>query len=274
MMESERKFVYRAGTEHGPVFDVGHGDHNDEFEGWLVTDPKLYGSIDRRSSKVWFWKATISQQPSILVTEASNPDNPESIFNGVCLVKSKDSEKSLEELLRSLDWEETSVETDNEGFSLMDFSTLVRAVEQYMKDNNPTSPEEFNFQAELKAACHWHWSEKDVQCLERGPHDNWRVKIAARIICRTWVTHYEKADKTQSSDLGSRIFDLEMYYDDLREPACKRSHGTSQSPSTSFPRKSPKKGPGNGVESPSVNGENKEYKAGPKKKMTPPNGIY
>lgn len=274
MMESKRKFVYRAGTEHGPVFDVEH--YNDKFEDWLVTDPQLYDSIDQRfkgSSKVWFWKAAISQQPGILVTEARNPNNPESIFNGVCLVKSKDSEKSLEELLRSLEWEKTSVETDSEGFSLMDFSTLVQAVVQYMKDNNPTSPQESNFQAELKAACHWHWSEKDVQCLERGPHYNWRVKIAARSIYQKWLNDYKKAE-TQKSDLESRIFDLVMYYDDLREPECKRSRGTSQSPSTSYPGKSPKKRPRNEVEIPSVTGENKEYKAGSKKKVTPPNGIY
>ena len=73
----------------------------------------------------------------------------------------------------------------------MDVSTLVQAVIIYMKDHYPTTPEEFNFQAELKAACHWHWKD-DERPLESGPHDDCRVKIAAKKTFRKWVKELDK----------------------------------------------------------------------------------
>ena len=38
--------------------------------------------------------------------------------------------------------------------SLVDFDTLMTAVLVYMKNHYPNTPDEFNFQAELKAASH------------------------------------------------------------------------------------------------------------------------
>lgn len=73
----------------------------------------------------------------------------------------------------------------------MDVSTLVQAVIIYMKDHYPTTPEEFNFQAELKAACQWHW-EDDERPLESGPHDDCRVKIAAKETFKKWVKELKK----------------------------------------------------------------------------------
>ena len=83
----------------------------------------------------------------------------------------------------------------------MDFSTLVRAVLVYMKDHYPTTPDEYNFQAELKAASHWYWYPKSNEnpghekeaCtsiklpeLGSGPHKDDRVKIAALATCKKW----------------------------------------------------------------------------------------
>lgn len=84
----------------------------------------------------------------------------------------------------------------------MNFSTLVRAVIVYMKEHYPTSPEEFNFQAELKAACHWHWlpeqdwfSEKDLPELASGPYDDIRVKTAAGITYQKWIKELARAER-------------------------------------------------------------------------------
>ena len=57
-------------------------------------------------------------------------------------------------------WQKTSVPQCRGELSLMDVSTVVQAVIVYMKDHYPTTPDEFNFHAELKAACHWHWLDK------------------------------------------------------------------------------------------------------------------
>ena len=97
--------------------------------------------------------------------------------------------------------------------SLMDFSTLVRAVLVYMKDHYPTTPDEYNFQAELKAACHWYWhpSGRKDRCQEEGdcssiklpklrsgPHRDIRVKIAALVTSRKWISVLEEI-KMESS---------------------------------------------------------------------------
>lgn len=93
----------------------------------------------------------------------------------------------------------------------MDFGTLVTAVLVYMKNHYPTTPDEFNFQAELKAASHWYWypgSEKSLYDKEEnflletkypepalGPHKDLRVKIAALETCRKWASDLEEKKK-------------------------------------------------------------------------------
>ncbi|XP_073249909.1 uncharacterized protein [Porites lutea] len=65
--------------------------------------------------------------------------------------------------------------------SLINFSMLVHAINVYLNDNYPEAPEDFNFQAELKAASHWHWSDWKVKdgCLfdrlDRGAHPHPRA---------------------------------------------------------------------------------------------------
>ena len=101
----------------------------------------------------------------------------------------------------------------------MDFSTLLRAVLVYMKDHYPTTPDEYNFQAELKAASHWYWYPKSNEnpgheeeaCtsikppeLVSGPHKDNRVKIAALETCRKWIRVLEGLKKESSPNKRSK----------------------------------------------------------------------
>ena len=80
----------------------------------------------------------------------------------------------------------------------MDVSTLVQAVIVYMKDHYPTTPEQFNFQAELKAASHWCWRD-DEKALNPGPHDDLRVKFAANETLNKWLSELGKMRKSLSA---------------------------------------------------------------------------
>ena len=84
----------------------------------------------------------------------------------------------------------------------MDFSKLVQAEIIYMKDHYPTTAEEFNFQAELKAASHWCWPEKVQRplSLKPGPPNDCRVKIAAQKTCQKWIEEVEKSDSSHEDD--------------------------------------------------------------------------
>lgn len=112
----------------------------------------------------------------------------------------------------------------------MDFDTLVTAVLVYMKNHYPTTPDEFNFQAELKAASHWYWypgSEKSLYDKEEnflletkypepalGPHKDLRVKIAALETCRKWASDLEEKKKMSPRKKNHRIEEDEEYSSD------------------------------------------------------------
>lgn len=56
-----------------------------------------------------------------------------------------------------------------------------------MKDNYPSTPEQFNFQAELKVVSHWHWPEdKEVPRRKSGPHNDFRIKKAVEATLNKW----------------------------------------------------------------------------------------
>ena len=56
-----------------------------------------------------------------------------------------------------------------------------------MKENYPSTPEEFNFQAELKVVSHWHWPEdKEVPRRKPGPRDDLRIKRAVKATLHKW----------------------------------------------------------------------------------------
>ena len=97
---------------------------------------------------------------------------------------------------------------------MMDFDVISQAVLYYMIHNPPTTPEDFNFHAELKAASHWHCPQEDeIPNFASGPHDDWRLKKAAAIVLKSWNENLCQARKqagmndetTDSSD------DLEEY---------------------------------------------------------------
>lgn len=90
------------------------------------------------------------------------------------------------------------------GSSLVNCSELVQAVIEYMKDNYPNNPEEFNFQAELKAACHWYWT-KDGKALKEGPHVNCRIKTAAMKTLTKWRTELKELTRSQKQAESQRI---------------------------------------------------------------------
>lgn len=90
------------------------------------------------------------------------------------------------------------------GSSLVNCSELVQAVIEYMKDNYPNNPEEFNFQAELKAACHWYWT-KDGKALKEGPHVNCRIKTAAMKTLTKWEKELKKLTRSQKQAESQRI---------------------------------------------------------------------
>ena len=71
-----------------------------------------------------------------------------------------------------------------------------------MKDHYPTTAEEFNFQAEPKAASHWCWPDIDKRplSLKPGPYNDCRVRIAAQKTCQKWIEEVEKSGSSQEGD--------------------------------------------------------------------------
>ena len=73
------------------------------------------------------------------------------------------------------------------GLSTLDFYVIGQAVLYYMIHNPPTTPEDFNFHAELKAVSHWHWPKDDEPPnFVPGPHDDLRLKKVAGIALKSW----------------------------------------------------------------------------------------
>ena len=92
----------------------------------------------------------------------------------------------------------------------MNLSPLVQAVIVYMRDHYPTTPEELNFHAELKAASQWCWSDDYKQLvMKKAPVGDCRLKIAATETLKTWkkkernlqtIKGYERGNDSDSSD--------------------------------------------------------------------------
>ena len=123
-------------------------------------------------------------------------------------------QKTIDEL-SSLTWVEAEPFRCQGGMSLIRFSMLVHAINVYLNDNYPTTPQHYNFQAELKAASHWHWSDDEKRCLVPGPHDDRRVKSAAKQTFDKWVEELNKEraeqpfkkprEDSRSSDEDERV---------------------------------------------------------------------
>lgn len=222
--------VFRAGTADGPSF-TSSWTEDTNTEVWLVTNPALYYPLHQREkskqeTEVFLWKANIS----------ANSEG-HSKFRGIYVMKSG------EQLKKNVTWNITKLEKCKGGMSLMDFGTLVRAVLVYMKNHYPTTPDEFNFQAELKAASHWYWHPGSEQSLYNkdghlssetkhpepvlGPHKDLRVKIAALDTCKKWVRDLQELKELSLHLHNLRIEEDEEYstdedrknelFDDLEE---------------------------------------------------------
>ena len=80
----------------------------------------------------------------------------------------------------------------------MGVSVLVHAVLEYLKDNRPTTPEESNFQAELKAASHWYWFEENERMHFVSRHfDDVQLKKIAKLAFKRWT---KKLNEIRSQD--------------------------------------------------------------------------
>ena len=80
-----------------------------------------------------------------------------------------------------------------------------------MKENYPSTPEEFNFQAELKVVSHWHWPEdKEVPRRKPGPRDDLRIKRAVKATLHKWYKDL--------GDLQSKISDTSLKEDISGKP--------------------------------------------------------
>lgn len=242
-MSSDRngRLVYRAGSKKGPIFD----DDVNRDEVWLVTNRKLYYPLhpdyyqERRQTTgtkpdVFLWQTEITNSDNLVVE-----DHPK--FRGVCVIQLNEAAKSstrsrgqetrkiIIDQLSSLPWVKSEPFRCQGGMSLISFSMLVHAINVYLNDNYPESPQNFNFQAELKAASHWHWLDDGEWCLELGPHDDRRVKFAAKQTFDKWAEELNKEREQPSqkpgvdsrssgrdervSDLEEGIFSLMTYYD-------------------------------------------------------------
>ncbi|XP_068684505.1 uncharacterized protein [Montipora foliosa] len=234
--------VYRAGTEKGPSFSLCR--MVDKV--WLVTNQRLYFPLDQNlspstqrhgvknpTSKVCLWTTDVTSLDENLTIKRKS--------DGICQVELKDSGssehavKEVQARLRSTShkWQKISIPQCSGGLSLMGVSTVTQAVVVYMKDHYPTTPEEFNFHAELKAACHWHWLDdtKQLPYVKPVPYDDCRLKIAATNTLLAWkeelkflqeaenkrmdVERSDSSDDTveeQLSDLRHGIYVLDKHF--------------------------------------------------------------
>ena len=111
--------------------------------------------------------------------------------------------------MESLRWEKSPVPQCQPGLSMMDTQVVRQAVLYYLRDNPPTTPEDFNFRAELKAASHWYWPKDDeplkfVSC----PYDDLHVKKVAAIALKSWEEELNKARNKENTDSSD---DLQEY---------------------------------------------------------------
>ena len=82
----------------------------------------------------------------------------------------------------------------------MNVSVLVLAVLEYLKDHRPTTPQESNFQAELKAASHWYWFEQNERMQFVSRHfDDMQLKKIAKLALERWTKKLiEKESQAQT----------------------------------------------------------------------------
>lgn len=251
--------LYRAGTDRSPSFEV----INDN-EVWLLRNPALYYPLDQEQPRpstranpvveVRLWKTFVALFPDTLIAE------PHPSLEDVVVVKLKEtlsinniSSTLNETLLTSLPWKPSKMPICKRGIPVMNVNFLARAVSMYLNDNSPVTPEEYNFQAELKAASHWRFlSENDQIKFVSGHFDDVQVKKAAAFALKRWNKELSEIESGETdahkmqdddrddskdtssieeriSDLEEDIFSLRMFYNmTLEEKEYKSSPKTRE----------------------------------------------
>lgn len=83
----------------------------------------------------------------------------------------------------------------------MNVSVLVHAVLEYLKDHRPTTPQESNFQAELKAVSHWYWFKDNEPMNFVSRHfDDRHFKKIAKLALKRWTQKLNEME-TQAQKL-------------------------------------------------------------------------
>lgn len=110
--------------------------------------------------------------------------------------------------------------------SLIDSDAMLQAIVEYMKDNYPTTPEEFNFQAELKVVSHWHWFEdKAVPRRKPSPREDFRIKKAVKKSFQKWSRDLRDQQSTVTNEMTedlneSSLQSCDEYISGLKEDIC------------------------------------------------------
>ena len=98
----------------------------------------------------------------------------------------------------------------------MNLSPLVQAVVVYMVDHFPTTPEELNFHAELKAASQWCWSDDYHQLVRKEvPADDCRLKLAVSETLKAWEKEKKQLQKAMQRIRANNMDDDESIDEQL-----------------------------------------------------------
>ena len=100
-----------------------------------------------------------------------------------------DWEGKLKKILGSIKWTQTPVPPSYpRGMTRMNVSVLVHAVLEYLEGHSPTTPQESNFQAELKAASHWYWFKENERMQFVSRHfDDMQLRRVAKLALERWT---------------------------------------------------------------------------------------
>lgn len=90
----------------------------------------------------------------------------------------------------------------------MNVSVLVHAVLEYLEDHRPTTPQESNFQAELKAASYWHWFKENERMQFESRHfDDMQLKKVAKLALERWTKKLNELKRQAQTLLSAEQWD-------------------------------------------------------------------
>ena len=90
----------------------------------------------------------------------------------------------------------------------MNVSVLVHAVLEYLEDHPPTTPQERNFQAELKAASYWYWFKENERMRFVSHHfDDIQLKKVAKLALERWTKKLNEMKSQAQQSLSTSHVD-------------------------------------------------------------------